>query len=292
MIDPRGSTVNAYTELFRLKPIPLILSMVLFAHIFALGETGLSFSWSLTSILLITTGIANAAVFALNQYYERDGDAKMARTKNRPIPSGQISPRAALFWGLTLFFLAVIVQYLLINKDTALATFLCGGLYVWTYTPLKSRSNLSTLVGSLPGALLPFIGWFSVTQGINLMILWMSIMIFLWQIPHTFVIVYRYKDEFLAAGGKQFPFVAGENASFRQSLLYTLVNIPLIFIPVVFRVSGGVYLTASLFVTALAVFLVYRFYTSRTSKTAKQFFFYMLTYLPVVFVFMATDKIN
>lgn len=282
--------IKAYIELFRLKPIPLILSMVLFSHIFALGETGLTFSWQLASILLLTTGVANAAVFALNQYYERDGDAKMERTKRRPIPSGLISPRRAFWLGLSLFFAAVFLQYLLINKDTAIATFLCGALYVWTYTPLKSRSNLSTLVGSLPGATLPFIGWYSVTQGVNLMILWMSVMIFLWQIPHTFVIVYRYKDEFLAAGGRQLPFVAGENASFRQSLLYTLVNIPLIFIPVVFRVSGGVYLSAAVLVTLVAVMFVYRFYNFRTSNTAEQFFYYMLSYLPLMFVFMAVDK--
>jgi len=283
---------KAYVELFRLKPIALILSMVLFAHMFALSETGLSFSWGFALLVLGTTALANAAAFALNQYYEHEADAKMERTKTRPIPAGLISPRAALTWGLSLFLLAIALQYFLINTSTALTTFLCGGLYVWTYTPLKSKSNISTLVGSLPGALLPFIGWFSVTQGVNLIIAWMSIMIFLWQIPHTFVIVYRYKDEFKAAGGMQLPFVAGENASFRQSLLYTLVNIPLVFIPVMFRVSGGVYISAALAFTALAVIFVLRFYKQRNNKTARQFFFYMLTYLPLVFVFMAADKIN
>ncbi|MBT7221079.1 MAG: protoheme IX farnesyltransferase, partial [Alphaproteobacteria bacterium] len=243
---------KAYTELFRLKPIGLILSMVLFAHFFALGETGLEFNWTALLLLLGTTGIANAASFGLNQYYERDADAKMERTKNRPIPSGKILPKMAFVSSLGLFIVSIGLQYVLINGTTALATLLCGGIYIWTYTPLKSRSNLSTLVGSLPGALLPFIGWFSVTQGFNLVIVWMSLMIFLWQIPHTFVIIFRYNDEFASAGGKQLPFVIGEKAALRQSLWYTLYNIPLIFIPVLFKVSGGVYLFTAILATSIA----------------------------------------
>lgn len=266
--------------------------MVLFAHFFALGETGLPFSWYQVLVLLGTTGVANAAAFALNQYYERDADAKMERTKNRPLPSGRISPNTALFLGLSLFAAAVLAQAVFINNNTAFATFLCGGLYVWTYTPLKSRSSLSTLIGSLPGALLPFIGWYSVTQGSDMMIIWMSIMIFLWQIPHTFAIVYRYKKEFQRAGGKQLPFVLGEDASFRQSVWYTLINIPLIFIPVVFYTAGEVYISIAITITVLAIFFVVRFYRYRDMRSNRQFFFYMLSYLPLLFIFMVVDKTN
>lgn len=259
---------------------------------FALNETGLPFQWIPLIILVLTTGLANGATFALNQYYEREADARMERTKSRPIPAGQISPHAALFSGLGVFALGLLLQYVLINEATAIATFLCGGLYVWTYTPLKSRSTMSTLIGSLPGALLPFIGWYSVTQGVDLMILWMSLMIFLWQIPHTFVICYRYKDQYLAAGGKQLPFVAGENASFRQSIWYTLINAPLIFVPFVFRVSGSIYLIIATLVTMGAVVMVSRHYSQRGERTARQFFRYMLLYLPVLFVSMAVNRVD
>jgi len=284
--------LKAYTELFRLKPIGLILSMVLFAHLFALRETGLSFQWIPVIILMATTGLANAASFALNQYYERDADAKMKRTNSRPIPSGRIAPKTALSAGLIMFVLAIILQLILINTSTALATFLCGALYVWTYTPLKSRSNLSTLIGSLPGALLPFIGWFSVTQGFDLMIMWMALMIFLWQIPHTMVICFRYKDEYQAAGGKQLPFVIGEPGAFRQSVWYTLINLPLIFVPILFKVSGGLYLSIAVVFTTAAIVLVSRFYMKREARSARLFFFYMLIYLPVLFVSMATDRFS
>ena len=283
---------KAYIQLFRLKPIPMIMLMVVFAHLYALNETGLPFQWTSLIILVLTTGMANGATFALNQYYERHGDAKMTRTQGRPIPSGQISPRTALIAGLVFFALGLALQYVLINPTTALATFLCGGLYVWTYTPLKSRSTMSTLVGSLPGALLPFIGWYSVTQGVDLMILWMSLMIFLWQIPHTFVICFRYKDQYVAAGGKQLPFVAGEDASFRQSLWYTLINIPLIFVPFVFKVSGPIYLMIATTITMGAIAMVTRFYSNRQLATAKQFFRYMLIYLPVLFVSMAANRMD
>ncbi len=284
--------LKAYIQLFRLKPIPMIMLMVVFAHVYALNETGLAFQWIPLLILVATTGMANGATFALNQYYERHGDAKMERTQDRPIPAGQIAPRTALIAGLCVFALGLALQYFFINPTTMLVTFLCGGLYVWTYTPLKSRSTMSTLIGSLPGALLPFIGWYSVTQGINLMILWMSIMIFMWQIPHTFVICYRYKDQYMAAGGKQLPFVAGEEASFRQSLWYTVINIPLIFVPFVFKISGEIYLTVATLFTMGAIIMVTRFYSHREERTAKQFFRYMLSYLPVLFVSMAANRLD
>lgn len=280
-----------YLQLFRIKPIGLILSMVLFAHLFALKETGLSFEWPAILWVLGTTGLANAAAFALNQYYERHADAKMERTRQRPIPSGKISPRFALVAGLGLFITAIGLQLAFVNEATALATFLCGGIYVWSYTPLKSRSNMSTLIGSVPGALLPFIGWFSVTDGFDLMVMWMALMIFLWQIPHTFVICFRYKDEYIAAGGKQLPFIAGESASFRQSVWYTIINIPLIFIPVMFKVSGEVYLSVAVVSTLIAIISVIVFTKKRDNRSSRQFFFYMLSYLPVVFLAMALDRV-
>jgi len=129
--------LNAYIQLFRLKPIPMIMLMVVFAHLYALNETGLSFEWLPLIMLVVTTGMANAATFALNQYYERHSDAKMERTQGRPIPAGKIKPHTGLFAGLGVFALSLGLQYLLINPMTTLATFLCGGLYVWTYTPLK-----------------------------------------------------------------------------------------------------------------------------------------------------------
>ena len=268
------------------------MSMVLFAHVYALNQTGLSFEWGAALILFFTTAVANAAVFALNQYYEREADAKMERTQSRPLPAGLISPQFALISGLSLFVMAVLSQVVLINLNTAIATFICGALYVWTYTPLKNRSSLSTLIGSLPGATLPFIGWYSVTQGVDLMIVWMSIMIFLWQTPHTFAIVYRYKKQFEAAGGKQLELVAGEEASFRQTAWYTVVNFPLILIPAVFKVSGGLYVAIAALFTVAATILMIRFYRERTESTARRYFFFMLSYLPVLFVFMAWNRVS
>lgn len=283
--------IRAYVELFRLKPIPLIVAMVMFAHYYALQETGLGFEWIPAILLFLTTGLANGAVFALNQYYEKDADARMVRTRTRPIPSGRINPKTAFRLGLSIFILSILLQAVLINSNTAMATFLCGAVYVWAYTPMKNRTGFSTLVGSLPGAILPFIGWYSVTQGTNLMIVWMSIMIFLWQTPHTFVIVFRHRREFESAGGKQMEIIAGEQASIRQSVWYTAANFPLILIPVVFNVSGSVYLTIAFALSALALIMSLLFYRQRTEQSAKRFFLFMLSYLPVLFVVMTVDRL-
>lgn len=267
------------------------MSMVLFAHVYALNETGLTFHWGPAILLFLTTSLANAAVFALNQYYERDADAKMERTKDRPLPSGKIPARVALYAGTGLFFASIAAQFILINTNTAIATFICGALYVWTYTPLKNKSSLSTLIGSLPGATLPFIGWYSVTQGVDLMIIWMSIMIFLWQTPHTFAIVYRYRRQFEAAGGRQLELVAGEEASFRQTAWYTIVNFPLILIPAVFKISGDIYVGIAALFTIIATYFMVKFYKERSEGSAKRYFYFMLSYLPVLFVFMAWNRV-
>ena len=117
-------------------------------------------------------------------------------------------------------------------------------------------------------------------------------MIFLWQIPHTFVIVFRYTDEFIATGGRQLQIVAGENVSFRQSLWYTWINIPLILVPFVFGISGPIYLTIAVLLTIVALYRATRFYIEREAQTAKNFFIYMLIYLPILFIAMVTNRIG
>ncbi len=117
-------------------------------------------------------------------------------------------------------------------------------------------------------------------------------MIFLWQIPHTFVICFRYKDQYLVAGGKQLPFVAGEDVSFRQSMWYTVINIPLIFVPFIFKVSGEIYLVIATLLTMGAIVMATRFYSHREPATAKQFFRYMLSFLPIIFVSMASNRLD
>ena len=117
-------------------------------------------------------------------------------------------------------------------------------------------------------------------------------MIFLWQTPHTFAIVYRYKKQFEAAGGKQLELVAGEEASFRQTAWYTLVNCPLILIPAVFKISGSLYVSIAALFTIVATVLMIGFYRERSERTARRYFFFMLSYLPVLFTFMAWNRVS
>ena len=145
--------IKVDVELFRLKPIGLI--MMIFAHFYALRETGQSFSWLLLVILFLATSLTNAATFALNQYYECDSDAVMERSVARQISSGRIKPGVAMLAGFGVFVSSLILQAIFLNTTTMLVIFLCGGLYVWTDTPLKSRLTTSTLIGSLPGYILP-----------------------------------------------------------------------------------------------------------------------------------------
>ena len=146
--------------------------------------------------LLIGSILSSSGVAILNEYIERDHDAKMNRTCKRPLPSGRISPNRALFFGIVVSVVGVLELALLVNLYSGILSFFTIAFYVFVYTPMKQKSPWNTLIGAIPGALPPVGGWLAATGNITRQTLGVFCILFFWQIPHFFSIAWLYKTDY------------------------------------------------------------------------------------------------
>lgn len=183
------------------------------AHRAALTTSGSSHvTWPLVLSTLLGTALVVSGANALNMYIERDFDRKMERTKNRPLPKGRLSPRSALWFGVVMSSLSVPLLAIGANALTALLAVLANLSYVLAYTPLKQRSHHALLVGAVPGAIPPLLGWTAATGRIDAAGLVLFALLFTWQIPHSLAIALFRKGEYARAGLVVMPNVTGDLA--------------------------------------------------------------------------------
>lgn len=183
------------------------------AHRTNLTTTGSSsVGWALVLATLLGTSLVVAGANALNMYIERDFDRKMERTKNRPLPKGRLAPRAALWFGVVTSSLSMPILAIGVNPLTALLAVLANLSYVLAYTPLKQRSHHALLVGAIPGAIPPLLGWTAVTGRIDAAGLVLFGLLFTWQVPHSLAIALFRKGEYARAGLVVMPNVTGDVA--------------------------------------------------------------------------------
>ena len=235
--------------------------------------------WTLVGLALIVSG-ANA----LNMYIERDIDRNMDRTKNRPLPTGRLSPRAALWFGVLTSVLAVPILAIGANALTALLALIANLLYVLAYTPLKQHSQYALHVGAIPGAIPPLLGWTAGTGRIDAAGVILFAVLFLWQIPHFAAITLFRKADYARAGLVVMPNVVGELAA-RHTIIrwiFALVAASLLIVPL--GLAGRGYLFAA---TVLgAVFFIWGCYGLRAgagTKWAKSLFGISILYLCLLF---------
>jgi protoheme IX farnesyltransferase len=225
---------------------------------------------------------------ALNMYLERDIDRRMARTKNRPLPAGRMSPRFALWFGVILSALAVPVLAIGANPLTALLAVIANLLYVLAYTPLKQHSHFALHVGAIPGAIPPLLGWTAATASIDAAGIVLFAILFLWQIPHFVAIALFRKDDYARAGLFVTPNVTGELAS-RHTIIrwiFALVAASLLVVPL--GLAGRGYLVAAAVLGAL--FFTWGCYGLREGtgkRWAKSLFAVSIVYLVLLFVALA-----
>lgn len=287
---------SAYLNLTKLYAVVMIVFVagVSYAISFVPGESLdpaeiLVFSWLRLLHLVLGIGIAGSGALALNQYMERASDQLMERTKDRPLPKGELTPQNALFYGHLLMWGGYMYLAYYVNGLCALATFVCGMSYLYLYTPMKMKSSLSTFFGSIPGAMLPIMGWLGKYQYFNefdiieppIIILLLSLILFLWQIPHALIIAIRYKSDYEKAGMKQLPLVQGDATAFRHIylnlwLLMTVSLIPFFNETIPFKIFA-------IIVIVLHLWLIKSFYNFVKNKE-KEFLiiFYrrLMIYLP------------
>jgi len=247
---------------------------------------------SLGLILLTLLGGALSAggAGAVNHWYDRDIDVRMARTATRPIPAGRISPRAALSFGIALAALSFAELSLTVNVLAA-ALALSGFLgYVFVYTLWLKRSTPQNIViGGAAGAVPPLVGWAAVTGSLDPAALYLFAIVFYWTPPHFWALSLLMKDEYAKVGVPMLPVVRGEDETRRQITLYSVLLVAVTFLPFAGRLFDGLYATAAGLLGGTFLFLAVRLQRAPERRAALRLYLYSLLYLALLFAAMVAD---
>ena len=249
-------------------------------------------NWVLLIHAVLGTALTAAGASVLNQYVERDLDAKMPRTANRPLPTGRISEISALLLGVILGAAGVLYLTAFVNPLTALLGAVTLGSYVWIYTPMKRWTSLCTIVGAVPGAIPPMMGFTALHNAISPEAFALFGILFLWQMPHFLAIAIMYKDDYAAGGFKMLPCVDPDLVTTgRQIVVYSLSLLPMTLMPFGLRMAGPGYLVAALALGG--VFLAYGIGLARnpSRENARKLFFVSIIYLPLLLGALMVDKV-
>ena len=241
--------------------------------------------------LLVGTTLAAGGTLALNQYWERDVDALMERTRTRALPEGRLAPLEALLFGAATTAGGLAVLAIGAGRLAALVTAATFVLYVFAYTPLKLRTSLCTLVGAIPGALPPVTGWAAARDDVALGAWVLFGILFLWQLPHTLAIARLYQTDYARAGVRLLPVIDAQGGSTeRQILSGCLALLAVSLLPTLIGLAGVVYFVGALLLGgAFATFGVQQALAPSASR-ARRVLLASLLYLPVLLALLAFDK--
>jgi heme o synthase len=241
--------------------------------------------------LLLGTGLVAGGASAFNQVVERDLDALMKRTRTRPLPDQRLQPIEGLLFGtaITLAGLLMLVMAAnLLAAGVALATLLS---YVAVYTPLKRRSSFGTVIGAIPGALPPIIGWAAASGTLPPQAWTLFGIMFLWQLPHFLAIAWMYRDDYARAGFPMLPVLEPDGRSTaRQSVLYAAALVPLSLAPTLMRMAGEAYFAGAMVLGLAFLWLTLQFARTRSVRDARRVFFGSIIYLPLLWILMIANK--
>lgn len=274
-----------------IKPRLVMMILITTAAGFYLGAQQ-AVDWMLCLHTLIGAGLTAAGVLGLNQYLERDVDAQMKRTQERPLPDGRMNPLEALFVGAALTSGGMLYLTFAVNMLSGFVISLIVVSYLFLYTPLKRKTSLCTLIGAVPGALPPVVGWVAARGSLTGEAWVLFAILFLWQLPHSLAIAYIYREDYANAGFRLLPVIHPDGASTcRQIVINCVALLGIGLLPALYNVAGSIYFFTAL-VSGVA-FLAFGIYLARTRsiKAARYLLYASLLYLPVVFITMALDKI-
>lgn len=236
------------------------------------------------------TYLVGSGCAVLNMVIEREQDRMMKRTSGRPLPSGRVNSNEALIIGIGLSVVGLLSLALTANLPAALIAGATLISYVFLYTPLKRRTTLNTIVGAVPGALPPMIGWAAATGGLDIGAIALFALVFFWQMPHFLALAWMYRKDYARAGYKMLPSVDPEgDATSRQILLYVAALLPVSLIPTLVGISGPVYFFGAVVLGLLFLWFSFRFALHRENRAAKSVFHFSLLYLPILLLAMAID---
>ncbi len=280
--------VGAYMELT--KPRITFLIVLTAAAGFCLGAPErLDYAQllhAMIGIALLSSGIAT-----LNQYMERELDGLMRRTADRPLPAGRLAPVEAFIFGAGLTIVSEIYLARFVNPLTALLGLTVIAGYLFLYTPLKTRTSLSTVVGAFPGAMPPLMGW-TAARGVISPEAWILFAIlFLWQFPHFLAIAWMYREDYARAGIRMLPVVepAGRVTG-QQIVMCTLMLVPVSLLPTTAGLAGRVYFCGALLLGLLFLYSSLRAALSHSRQQARRLLLASVLYLPLLFLLMVINQ--
>jgi len=282
------STVRSYADLTK----PRLLPLVLFTGIPIFGMAGGASAGSYGFAALVLLGIMFAAASAntLNAYIERDKDALMERTKERPLPAGRIAPRAALGFGLALAVASTALLGAVAGSAAAWLGVASILFYVFVYTIwLKPRSAWNAVIGGAAGAAAPLIADAAANGHVTVAGLALFSIVFFWQPPHVWAIALYRKDDYEAAGIPMLPSVIGDEPTRWRMLAYTVGLVPVTLVPVAFGLLGSIYLAVALGMNLWFIGSTVQLLRERTPEAARRVFRVSLAYLFALFVAMNVD---
>ena len=285
---PAISFSSKIAELSKLN----ILSLVLVATFlgFYLGSNG-EIEYSKLFLTLIGTAFTAAGSGSLNHYLERDADKKMDRTRNRPLPSGTLTPLFAVLYGMALVVIGSIMLAYFVNLLTGFLSLLTSFLYIVVYTPLKKITWLNTSIGSIPGAIPIIGGWTAASNNISPMALVLFGIMYLWQHPHFYAIAWLCKNDYAKANFKMLPVIEESGSrTMRQIFWHLLLMIPLSFLPVIQGNLGIIYLFGVTIITFIFFLSALPLAKDRSNKSALLLLKASVLYLPVLLFIIIIDK--
>ena len=284
------SRVSIFTDLFKARLTFLVLLTTLVGfYVGSRGTVDLVLMWH----AVFGTGLLACGAAALNQYLEREFDARMRRTETRPLPSGRLKPGTVLLLGGVLSVAGLLHLAALVNLLTSILGAVTLVSYLFIYTPLKRVTWLNTAVGAVPGALPPLMGWTAAGNGLDHAGWTLFAILFFWQIPHFLAIAWLYRDDYQRAGFVMLPAVDPEGSrTGHQAVSHTLGLMFVSLCPVVFGIAGLAYFLGALLLGGFFLYVAFVFSRQLSVNKARQLFFVSILYLPLLLGLMVLDKVK
>jgi len=274
------TSASDWLELTKPRITTMVVFTALVGYVTASPAAGVS---ARLVAALAGTALVAAGASALNQLLERRSDALMNRTRTRPIPAGRIRPAEAALFGALLTAAGLALLAGGCGMLAALVAFATWASYVLVYTPLKRRTHLATLVGAVPGALPPVIGWAAASDRLEPGAFILFAIVFLWQIPHFLAIAWLFRDDYERGGIKVLPVIDREGVlTGRQAVLHSVALVVVSLAPVAAGLGGTAYLAGAIPLGALLTFAAIRLARARDLQAARFLFLSSVAYLPAL----------
>ena len=269
---------------------PRVMSLVVFTGAAGLIVAPGSLHPVLAAVAVLCIAVAAGASAAINMWYERDIDALMTRTRNRPLPTGRVEPAEALTLGAMLSLFSVMFMGLALNWVAAGLLALAIGFYVFVYTIwLKRRTPQNIVIGGAAGAFPPMIGWAAVTGDVSLASIALFALIFFWTPPHFWALALVKSGDYARAGVPMLPVVAGARETKRQILIYVVLLLPIALAPTLLGVAGWIYGSAAIALGLMFLLAAIRVWFDESERSARQMFAFSILYLFALFALLIVD---